>query len=72
MDISDNKAFEKSEEKFAIMEKLLKFTLNAYKITLLPGYAGNSEDKYKIFTSSQVYKPKMNVATLSLCIVNDK
>ena len=55
--ICDNKAFDASEEKFASLEALLKVSLNVFEVTLLPGYDDNSEDKYELFTSSQVYKP---------------
>ena len=71
MDICDNKAFDQSEEKFAQLEELLKVSLYIFEIILLPRYNDNSKDKYDLFTSSQVYKPKVNGATLSLCIVND-
>ena len=69
--ICDNKAFDASEEKFASLEALLKVSLNVFEVTLLPGYDDNSEDKYELFTSSQVYKPNGKGGSVSLCIVND-
>ena len=71
MDILDNKAFDRSEEKFARLEELLKFSFNVFEITLLPGYDDNSKDKYDLFTSSQIYKPNGSGGSVSLCIVND-
>ena len=71
MDICDNKPFDQNEEKFARLEELLKVSLNVFEFTLLPRYDDNSEDKYDLFTSSQVYKPKVDGAALSLYIVND-
>ena len=71
MDICDNKAFDQNEDKFARLEELLKVSLNVFEVTLLHGYDDNSEDKYDLFTSSQIYKPKVDELALSLCIVND-
>ena len=71
MDICDNKPFEQSEEKFSRLEELLKFSLNVFKIILLPGYDDNSEDKYDLFTNSQIYKPNGSGGSVSLCIMND-
>ena len=71
MDICDNKAFDQNDWKFAMLEELLKVSLNVFEITLLTGYDDNSEDKYDLFRSSQVYMPKVNGAALSLCIAND-
>ena len=71
MDICDNKPFDQSEEKFTRLEELLKVSLNVFEITLLPGYDDNSKDKYDLFTSSQIYKPKRKGGSVSLCIVND-
>ena len=70
-DICDNKAFDQNEDKFARLEELLKVSLNIFEVTLLSGYDDNFKDKFDLFTSSQVYKPIVNVAALSLCIVND-
>ena len=71
MDICDNKTFDQSEEKFTRLEELLKVSLNVFEITLLPGYDGNSKDKYDLFTNSQIYKPNSSGGSVSLCIVND-
>ena len=71
MGICDNKAFDASEEKVARLEALLKVSLNVVEIALLPGYDDNSEDKYDLFTSSQVYKPNRKGGSVSLCILND-
>ena len=70
MDICDNKAFDQSEENFARLEDLLKVYISVFEFTLLPGCDDNSKDEYDLFTSSQVYKPKVNGAAFSLCIVN--
>ena len=70
MDICDNKTFDQSEEYFARLEELLKVSLSVFEFTLLPGCDDNFKDEYDLFTSSQVYKPKVNGAALSLCIVN--
>ena len=62
----------KQHDKYKVFGvSLLKVSLNVFKITLLPEYNDNSKNKYDLFTSSQVYKPKVNGAALSLCIVND-
>ena len=71
MGIRDNKAFDAHEEKFSRMEALLKESLNDFDIALLPGYDDNSEDKYELFMSSQVYKPNRKGGNVSLCIMND-
>ena len=71
MDICDNKSFDQSEEKFTRLEELLKVCLNVFENTLLPGYDDNCKDKYDLFTSYQVYKPKRKGGCVSLCIVND-
>ena len=58
MNICDNKSFDQSEEKFARLAKMLIVSLTVFNITLLLLYDDNFKDKYYLFTSSQVYKPR--------------
>ena len=71
MDICDNKPFKQSEEKFSRLEELLKVSLNVFKVTLLPGYDDNSNDKCDLFISSQINSGHKPTSVLSLFILND-
>ena len=74
MGIRDNVPFDASEEKFAVLEAVLKISLNVFEVTLLLGYSDKAKEQFGLFTCEQVYggKEKKTRSPLSLCILNDQ